>query len=79
MIDLSRPRYDQDSYQGRLLHFIGLTWPGNLLVTDEELAQYQSLLASFNKEDSKGKGNFDEEELWHAKTGIRVFRIVSLC
>jgi hypothetical protein len=71
-IDLTKPRYDQNTYQGRLLHFIKLTNPSNLFVTDEQLLQYQDLLdryAAAIKGSSAIDPSFDEEELWTAKTG----------
>ncbi|KAI9273694.1 Tricarboxylate/iron carrier [Sporodiniella umbellata] len=59
-VDLSKPRYPQTSYWGRLRHFIDVTDPRTLFVSRKELEACQQLLA--NSDHIK-----DESSLWRAK------------
>ncbi|TPX31483.1 hypothetical protein SmJEL517_g05219 [Synchytrium microbalum] len=64
MIDISKPRYSQDSYLGRLRHFIEVTDMRTLFATDSQLEASKQLIADYKA----GKiTNVDEEMLWNAK------------
>lgn len=66
MIDLTKPRYPQDTYLGRAMHFFSTTNPVNVLASDEELQHAKERVEAYlhnphpvNKE--------EEENLWQAK------------
>lgn len=46
-IDLTKPRYDQSTYMGRLKHFLQVTNPMNILVSDEELERSKVLVQQY--------------------------------
>ncbi|OBZ86247.1 putative mitochondrial transport protein fsf1 [Choanephora cucurbitarum] len=58
-IDLSKPRYPQDTYWGRLLHFVDVTDPRTLFVSGKQLERCKQLLAN--------PTGHHHEELWKAK------------
>ncbi|KAJ3386546.1 Splicing factor 3B subunit 1 [Lobulomyces angularis] len=63
-IDLSKPRYDQSTYIGRLRHFAALTSPLTLFATDKQLNAAKTLITDYQS----GKIlNVDTEKLWNAK------------
>jgi sideroflexin-5 len=64
MIDISKPRYDQSTYWGRLKHFSELTDPTNLLVTSEQLEQAKRMIDFYKANKLE---HVDEEILWKAK------------
>lgn len=43
-IDLSKPRYDQSTYTGRAKHFLEVTDPRNVLLTNKQLYKAKELL-----------------------------------
>ena len=57
-------RYDQSTYSGRLSHFREMTDPATLLVSDDDLASAQGLLARHSKGEATGA---TDAELWNAK------------
>ncbi|KAI9250651.1 Tricarboxylate/iron carrier [Helicostylum pulchrum] len=61
-IDLSKPRYPQSSYWGRIRHFIDVTDPRTLFVSSKELEKCQQLLQNKSQHDK-----IDPERLWRAK------------
>ena len=64
-IDLSKPRYDQTTYIGRLLHFSEITNPRNLLASSKTLEEAKLLVNNY-----KGApiNQQEQEKLWKAKT-----------
>lgn len=78
-IDLSKPRYPQDTYVGRLKHFSDLTNPLNLLATRSQLDAARTLIAE-KEAATKASGQNgilasvnsadEEEKLWKAKTVV---------
>ncbi|KAI3641591.1 hypothetical protein MIR68_000379 [Amoeboaphelidium protococcarum] len=69
-IDLIKPQYSQSTFYGRVLHFVKLTSPLNLFVTDQTLNKSKRLVESYQQ----GRGNpfaenkrYDERSLWKAK------------
>jgi tricarboxylate carrier len=65
-IDFSKPRYDQSTYWGRLLHFSDVTDPRTMFVTSKQLEDSQRLLDSV-KTRAAGWDKHDAEEVWRAK------------
>ncbi|GAA5811756.1 hypothetical protein MFLAVUS_005199 [Mucor flavus] len=61
-IDLSKPRYPQSSYWGRIRHFIDVTDPRTLFVSSKELEKCKQLLQNKSQHDK-----IDPERLWKAK------------
>ena len=62
--DAAGCRYDQSTYGGRLQHFREMTSPATLLVSDDELAKAQDLLARHKRGEAAGA---TDAELWEAK------------
>jgi hypothetical protein len=52
MIDLSKPRWDQNTYMGRLLHFASITNPVNLVkaLDEQRVQQAKTALSRYEKE-----------------------------
>lgn len=48
-IDLTKSRFDQATYLGRLRHFFDSTWPGNLLLSPDELNKAKRVVLAHNK------------------------------
>ncbi len=78
-IDLSKPRYPQSDYVGRLRHFSDLTNPLNLLATRTQLDAARKLISEKEAETRvAGKSGIlatvsnpaEEEGLWKAKTVV---------
>ncbi|KAJ3209196.1 Sideroflexin-5 [Dinochytrium kinnereticum] len=64
VVDLSKPRYDQSSYLGRLKHFAEVTDPRNLFASNTALTEAKTLV------DNHKKGmntSVSPEQLWAAK------------
>ncbi|GMR63105.1 hypothetical protein PMAYCL1PPCAC_33300 [Pristionchus mayeri] len=63
--DISRPRWEQTTFEGRLRHFLTITNPLNLLVGDKQLSDYKNVVDNYKK------GIFCEDltvnGLWKAK------------
>ncbi|CAO3671106.1 unnamed protein product [Rhizopus stolonifer] len=57
-VDLSKPRYPQSTYWGRIRHFIDITDPRTLFVSKTELERCKQLLVNQTEE---------PEQLWRAK------------
>ncbi|KAG0325730.1 hypothetical protein BGZ99_000250 [Dissophora globulifera] len=64
-IDLSKPRFDQSTYLGRVRHFIQVTSPLNLLVTDRGLEDAKTLISDYKA--GKITGFVEPSKLWRAK------------
>ncbi|KAL0097651.1 Tricarboxylate/iron carrier [Phycomyces blakesleeanus] len=63
-LDLSKPRYPQSTYWGRVRHFINVTDPRTLFVTKSQLEGAKHLLTDYQTNPSP---NADPEALWKAK------------
>ena len=63
-VDLTKPRYNQDTYIGRLKHFMSTTSPLTVLATPKEQEEAKELVEGYiaGKIDEE-----DEEKLWKAK------------
>eukprot|EP00757_Euglenozoa_sp_SAG-D1_P013893 gene13893-566_t len=70
-IDLSQPRYDQDTYMGRFRHFVDVTDPMTLLTTLKQVEEAQILLDQYEKSDGL---SHDHESLWSAKKKINAVK-----
>eukprot|EP00039_Didymoeca_costata_P004695 m.75591 g.75591 ORF g.75591 m.75591 type:complete len:332 (+) comp12510_c1_seq1:212-1207(+) len=64
-LDLTRPRYDQSTYLGRVKHFYSITDPRNILASEEELQKSKTLLQQYRN--GKEPVGTTEEQLWRAK------------
>lgn len=64
-LDLSSPRYDQSTFEGRAKHFFATTNPLNVLASDESLDNAKRIVEAYRagKEDS----TLTEDEIWAAK------------
>eukprot|EP00128_Syssomonas_multiformis_P010024 Colp12_sorted_trinity150504_noHs@10417 len=63
-VDLSKPRYDQSTYFGRVRHFMDVTDPRTLFASHDELKAAMALLDDYKS----GKPiNTTEDKLWEAK------------
>lgn len=65
-IDLSKPRYDQSTYLGRVRHFMGVIDPLTLLTTDAKLKESLQLIDTYQKRLPLPAAT-TEEHLWKAK------------
>ncbi|KAF8934939.1 Tricarboxylate/iron carrier [Dissophora ornata] len=63
-IDLSKPRFDQSTYLGRVRHFMQVTSPLNLFVTNHGLEKAKTLIADYN---AGQISHVDPAKLWRAK------------
>ncbi|CAJ0925631.1 unnamed protein product, partial [Mesorhabditis belari] len=63
--DLSRPRWDQNTYKGRALHFFTTVNPMNIFVTSSKLEQCREIVKSYRK--GQIDSSITVEELWKAK------------
>lgn len=63
-VDLSQPRYNLDSYAGRLQHFYGATDPRTLLVPKAALLQAQGRVQRVEQQvkDAGGRGVWVSQE-----------------
>jgi len=61
---LTQPKYDQNTFSGRLRHFLSVTDFRNLFYSSQQILEAKDKLEKFKL---NGKGNFTNEELWHAK------------
>ncbi|XP_026322834.1 sideroflexin-1 [Hyposmocoma kahamanoa] len=66
LIDLTKPRWDQNTYWGRATHFFHLTNPLNVLASDKQLDEAKKIVTEFRKTQKMPSG-YDEEKLWAAK------------
>jgi len=63
-IDLSKPRWDQSTFEGRAKHFFVTTNPLNVLATSSQLDEAKEIIESYRNGTLTGKS---EDEIWVAK------------
>ena len=64
-LDLSAPRYDQTTFEGRAKHFFATTNPLNVLATDKQLDTALKIVKDYEKgEEDK---SLTDDEIWAAK------------
>lgn len=64
-LDLSKPRYDQSTFEGRAKHFFVTTNPLNVLISDAEIDKSAKIVKAYEKgEEDK---SLTEDEIWRAK------------
>jgi sideroflexin-1/3 len=64
-IDLSKPRYDQGTFEGRARYFFATTNPLNALASDSQLDRALKIVKDYEKgEEDK---SLTEDEIWEAK------------
>lgn len=73
-IDLTKPPYDQSTFDGRLRHFVRLTSPLTLFASQTQLQHAQNLVNAYiNRKplparlDDYNRSFYSESELWKAK------------
>ena len=64
-VDLSKPRYDQSTFEGRAKHFFITTNPANVLASDEELEKAKKIVEAVRA--GKEDASLTEDEIWAAK------------
>jgi len=61
---LTKSKYDQNTFYGRLRHFLSVSDFRNLFYSSQQILEAKEKLEKF---ELNGKGNFSNEELWYAK------------
>jgi len=64
VIDLSKPRWDQSTFEGRAKHFFVTTNPLNVLASSAQLDEAKQIVESYRSGTLTGK---TEDEIWNAK------------
>ncbi|KJH48973.1 tricarboxylate carrier [Dictyocaulus viviparus] len=63
--DISKPRWSQETFEGRLRHFFAITNPLNLLNTDTQLRMFKKIVDDYRK--GCVSDTLTVKELWKAK------------
>jgi hypothetical protein len=66
VIDIEKPRYDQNTYIGRAKHFFITTNPLNILATNKQLDDAKAVV-EFYRQNKRLPPNVNEDQLWKAK------------
>ncbi|OWF55046.1 sideroflexin-1-like [Mizuhopecten yessoensis] len=64
-VNIEEPRYDQNTYIGRVKHFLITTNPLNVLATNTQLDKAKSIVEKYRKGDDIP--GLSEDELWRSK------------
>ena len=64
-LDLSSPRYDQNTFEGRARHFFASANPLNVLATNAQLDAAKYIVDSYNK--GEEDPSLTEADIWKAK------------
>jgi len=67
VIDIEKPRYDQNTYIGRAKHFFITTNPLNILATNKQLDDAKAVV-EFYRQNKRLPQNVNEDQLWKAKS-----------
>ncbi|PAV79132.1 hypothetical protein WR25_03209 [Diploscapter pachys] len=63
--DITKPRWDQNTFEGRAKHFFAITNPLNLAYTDAQLDTFKTIVEEYKKD--RMPENLTLNELWKAK------------
>ena len=63
-LDLDKPRYDQNTFEGRAKHFFITTNPLNVLASDASLERAKQIVDDYKAGKDVG---LSEDEIWAAK------------
>ena len=82
-LNLDQPRWLQESYTGRAKHFFTVTWPGNLLASNEQLEAAKNLVEAYKLGAEPSQTNHDQvweakklyDSAYHPDTGEKMFLI----
>ena len=64
-LNLDQPRWLQDTFTGRAKHFFTVTWPGNVLATNEQLEAAKTLVQQYRL--CMEPPSTTHEQVWEAK------------
>lgn len=65
-IDIDKPRYDQNTYIGRVKHFVVTTNPLNILASNSKLNEAKEIVENYRLTKTL-PSNLTDDELWKAK------------
>jgi len=63
--DISRPRWDQSTFEGRARHFFTITNPLNLFVSNDKLDQARNIIVNYRN--GRVDSSLTVDQLWRAK------------
>jgi hypothetical protein len=64
-VDITKPRYDQSTFDGRAKHFFATTNPLNCLASDAELDASKKIVDDYLAK--RLPSDYNNEKLWQAK------------
>lgn len=64
-LNLDQPRWLQDTFTGRAKHFFTVTWPGNLLTSNEQLEAAKNLVEAYRL--GAEPPQTSDDQIWEAK------------
>ncbi|XP_053976561.1 sideroflexin-1 [Hylaeus volcanicus] len=66
-IDIEKPYWDQNTYQGRAYHFLTVTNPLNLFANNQQLEHARDVVAKYRKGSTLDQLGITVDELWKCK------------